>query len=68
MTPLLRPEYVRIKLSDIPPEIVAKYGLKAMCNNKGHVFIEVTKGMYGLPQAGRLAGELLEKWLNKHGY
>ncbi|KAL7475371.1 hypothetical protein ACHAW6_001288 [Cyclotella cf. meneghiniana] len=24
--------------------------------------------MYGLPQAGLLANELLEKWLNKHGY
>ena len=27
-----------------------------------------TKGMYGLPQAGLIANELLEKQLNKHGY
>jgi hypothetical protein len=26
------------------------------------------KGMYGLPQAGILAQELLKKRLNKHGY
>jgi hypothetical protein len=32
------------------------------------VYVEVTKGMYGLPQAGLLANELLEKQLNKHGY
>jgi len=32
------------------------------------VFIEVTKGMYGLPQACLLANELLEKRLSKHGY
>ena len=32
------------------------------------VCIEVTKGMYGLPQAGLLANKLLEKRLNKHGY
>ena len=32
------------------------------------VCIEVTKGMYGLPQAGLLANELLEQRLNKHGY
>jgi hypothetical protein len=32
------------------------------------VFLEVTKGMYGLPQAGLLANKLLEKRLNKHGY
>ncbi len=27
-----------------------------------------TKGMYGLPQAGLIANELLELRLNKHGY
>jgi len=32
------------------------------------VCIEVTKGMYRLPQAGLLANELLEQNLNKHGY
>lgn len=32
------------------------------------VFIEVTKCMYGLPQDGLLANELLEHNLNKHGY
>jgi hypothetical protein len=29
---------------------------------------KIQKGMYGLPQAGILAQELLEKCLNKHGY
>jgi hypothetical protein len=37
-------------------------------DSKGFVYLEVTKGMYGLPQAGLLANELLEKRLNKHGY
>jgi hypothetical protein len=32
------------------------------------VCIEVTKGMYGLPQAGLLANKLLKQYLNKHGY
>ncbi len=32
------------------------------------VCIGVTKGMYGLPQAGLLANELLELCLNKHRY
>lgn len=32
------------------------------------VHIEANKGMYGLPQAGLLANELLEKRLNKRGY
>ena len=39
-----------------------------MANAKGFVFLEVTKGMHGLPQAGLLANELLEKRLNDHGY
>ena len=34
----------------------------------GFVYIEVRKGMYGLPQAGLLAQQLLEKCLKKHGY
>ena len=32
------------------------------------VYLEVTKGMYGLSQAGLLANKLLKKQLNKHGY
>ena len=32
------------------------------------MYIEVRKGMYGLPQAGLLAQQLLEKRLNAHGY
>jgi hypothetical protein len=35
-------------------------------DNDGYVYIEVQKGMYGLPQAGILAQELLEQRLNKH--
>ena len=34
----------------------------------GYVYIEVWKGMYGLPQAGILAQELLEQCLAKEGY
>jgi hypothetical protein len=30
--------------------------------------VEITKGMYGLPQAGKLANDLLAKCLAKHGY
>ena len=34
----------------------------------GFVYTEMRKGMYGLPQAGILAQELLEKRIAKHGY
>jgi hypothetical protein len=32
------------------------------------IHMKVVRGMYGLPQAGLLANELLEQRLNKHGY
>jgi hypothetical protein len=68
MTPLKRPEYIRVKIDDIPEEIINEYNLQKIANKQGMVCIEVTKGMYGLPQAGLLANELLEQRLNKHGY
>jgi hypothetical protein len=68
MTPLKRPEYIRVRLADMPTEIINEYKLRDKANHKGHVFMEITKGMYGLPQAGLLANELLKQRLNKHGY
>ena len=68
MTPLSRPEYIRIKLSDIPDEIIDEYKLRDKATSDGSIYIEANKGMYGLPQAGLLANELLERRLNKHGY
>jgi hypothetical protein len=32
------------------------------------IYIQANRGMYGLPQSGLLANELLEKQLNKIGY
>ena len=68
MTPLNRPEYIRIKLTDLPDEIIKEYDLKPKATKDGSIYIEVNTGMYGLPQSGLLANELLKKRLNKHGY
>ena len=67
-TPMERYEYVRLKLDDVPTEIQIQYGLRDKVDQDGYVHIEVRKGMYGLPQAGILAQQLLEQRLNKHGY
>lgn len=67
-TPMERYEYVRLALRDIPDEIIQEYNLQKIATQDGHVYIEVRKGMYGLPQAGLLAQQLLEKRLNEHGY
>jgi hypothetical protein len=68
ITPLKRPKYVKIKLSDIPEEIIVKYKLHDLANSDGSVYIKANRGMYGLPQSGLIANELLEERLNKHGY
>ena len=67
-TPMIRFEYIRIKLEDIPEEVIVEYGLREIATPDGYVYVEVRKGMYGLPQAGLLAQELLEKRLGEHGY
>jgi hypothetical protein len=67
-TPMVRYEYVRIKIDDIPDEIIVQYKLRDKVTADGHVYIEIQKGMYGLPQAGILAQQLLEQRLNEQGY
>ena len=61
------PEYVRIKFKDIPQEFADEYNLKEYVHN-GWVYFEIVKGCYGLPQAGRLANDLLRERLAKEGY
>jgi hypothetical protein len=68
MTPLKRPEYIRMKISDIPEEIIIEYKLRDLATDDGLIYIQANKGMYGLPQSGLLANELLERRLNKQGY
>jgi hypothetical protein len=67
-TPMSRYEYIRIIIDDVPKEIIKQYNLCEKVDNERYVYIEVRKGMYGLPQACILAQELLEQQLNKHGY
>ena len=64
-TPLTRYEYLRHRLDNFPEDVIAQYNLKDIVTSDGYVYIEVQKGMYGLPQAGLLAQELLEKRLKK---
>jgi hypothetical protein len=45
------PEYVRIKITDIPAEFIEEYKLGGM-DRDGWVYFEIRRGCYGLPQAG----------------
>ena len=67
-TPMARYEYMRLKLTDIPEEIIIEYKLREIVTADGYVYCEIRKGMYGLPQAGIIAQQLLEERLAKLGY
>jgi hypothetical protein len=65
-------EYLRIPVKLIPLEIITQYTLIRLVSD-GHIYIEVQKGMYGLPHAGILANHILTnhilaKRLAPHGY
>jgi hypothetical protein len=66
-TPLGRFEYMVINLSLLPQEMIDKYDLIELSQD-GKVYIEIQKGMYGLPQAGILTNKLLHRNLAKDGY
>ena len=45
-----------------------EYKLRNKVYTDRAVYIEIRKGMYGLPQAGMLANKLLKRRLAQHGY
>ena len=67
-TPMPNPEYMRLRLDVIPEEIIVAYNLRDIVTPDGWVYIAIHKGMYGLPQAGILANQLLERRLAVKGY
>ena len=66
-TPMERYEYMRLPVHLIPAEFLKAYNLQNKIF-KGHLYMEIRKGMYGLPQSGILANQLLRKRLAPHGY
>jgi hypothetical protein len=68
VTPLKRPKYAKIKLSDIPEEVINKCKLHQYMTPDGWVYIKVAQRMYSLPQAGLLGHNLLTQCLNNKGY
>jgi hypothetical protein len=68
MTPIDRYECFRIKIELFLQDIIDEYGLRDKVDTEGNAFCEVRHGMYGLPQAGIIAQELLTKRLHKAGY
>ena len=61
------PEFMFSPKKIIPPQIMEEYRLQEK-EHKGKVYIKIQKGMYGLPQAGKLAHAQLVNNLAKDGY
>jgi hypothetical protein len=66
-THLGRFKYMVIKFSSLPQEIIDEYNLLELAHDE-RVYIEIQKGMYGLPQTGILANELVQQHLALDGH
>ena len=44
-------EYMKIRYSKIPPDVVQHYNLDKLVHSDGHVYLDIQKGMPGLKQA-----------------
>jgi hypothetical protein len=50
MTPMTCPEYMQMKIKDLPEEFITMYNLANKATSDGYIYIEIQKGMYGLPR------------------
>ena len=66
-TPMWIYEYMKIKLCEIPDDVIEYYKLRSIAHN-GYVYIEIRQGMPGLKQAGKIENDRLTQHLAKHGY
>ena len=66
-TPLDRYEYMRMPINLIPQEFIDLYNLAPKVKNR-FVYMEIRRGMHGLPQSGILANKLLKERLAKDSY
>jgi Reverse transcriptase (RNA-dependent DNA polymerase) len=66
--PLPEAEYIRFNSESIPDDIWNQYNLDEYADNHGNVYARVDKGMYGLPQAGKVASDFLLPRLQAAGY
>ncbi len=68
MTPMDHFEYFQMKLELFPQDTIKEYKLRDKVDADGNVFCKIQQGMYGLPQAGIIAQDLLTKQIHKVGY
>ncbi len=52
----------------MPDSVIKHFNLRDKATSDSYIYCEIQKGMYGLPQAGMIAQQLLKEHLQKHGY
>jgi hypothetical protein len=67
ITPMSRAEYMRIPGTSIPAKI-HQYSNLAKIQHNSNIYVKIIKGMYRLPQAGKLANDKRLVHLNTAGY
>ena len=45
-TPMQRYEYLKLRMSDMPEDVIELYNLRQKATKDGYVYVEVRKGMY----------------------
>ena len=59
-------KYIKLPLSISPKEIVQQYNLKYLVAADGYIYMNISKGILGLKQAGRIASNRLTKNLARN--
>ena len=62
------PQYVRFKLSQIPPRIQEQYKLEKYVDKDGYVYARIDKDWYGLKESGKIAHDDIVAHLHKYRY
>eukprot|EP00957_Ditylum_brightwellii_P051328 3892415-Ditylum_brightwellii.AAC.1 len=65
--PMDRYEYMKILYHLISDKVKKEYNLDEIAQDE-NIYLEIRKGMYRLPQAGKIANDQLIKHLSKFGY
>eukprot|EP00804_Cyclotella_cryptica_P011688 CCRYP_020712-RA/>CCRYP_020712-RA protein AED:0.37 eAED:0.37 QI:0/-1/0/1/-1/0/1/0/91 len=66
--PMEQPEFMCLKLSDMPDNITEHYKLQSRATPDSYVYVLVWKDMYGLPQADIIVQQPLETRLVAERY
>ena len=59
MTPMDQYKYMRLKLADLPEDVIQQYTFQENVTKEAYAYLEIIQGMYGIPQAIILAQKQL---------